>query len=415
MAGRDKAFGIFVKQAIASIQKESWGRTKEAKDLRESCQNFLNVLEQHESGAQPYEGSLAHAVLQPLLMACSVTSNVKIVELALGALHKLVAYAWLQGESSTSEELLGEETDTVAKVIKRVIKCGEINNADLQLAVIKGLLTFSTAEHFIAHGDSLMSAVRAVFNLALGGERADIKRTACNALLQMLNTIAKRVTAYSYSACATPVRRESDYDGELHGQPSVLQQPMPSQLEHQLSMAAAKAERLAEAQQHSHSEGGNASELDTAAADARTAQLTQLAEQHDIRGLEAAIGASLEEQASGRSTVAPPSPTKHGRNSSSSTTLNPSDSSNHIPATGSATLNRIDSGIHRPPSLIIPSSMDANGHMMRHEPPVQLTVLEKDVLLVLTAFCKLASREAGLTEVESFLHQVRNNWCTSSR
>lgn len=54
-----------------------------------------------------------------------------------------------------------------------------------QLSVIRALLTFTTAEHFLAHGDSLMSAVRAVFNLALGSESEDIKRTACNALLQV--------------------------------------------------------------------------------------------------------------------------------------------------------------------------------------------------------------------------------------
>lgn len=50
------------------------------------------------------------------------------------------------------------------------------------------------AEHFIAHGECLLSAVRAVFNLALGAENPINKRTASNALLQMLNTICKRVT-----------------------------------------------------------------------------------------------------------------------------------------------------------------------------------------------------------------------------
>lgn len=50
------------------------------------------------------------------------------------------------------------------------------------------------AEHFIAHGECLLSAVRAVFNLALGADNPINKRTASNALLQMLNTICKRVT-----------------------------------------------------------------------------------------------------------------------------------------------------------------------------------------------------------------------------
>ena len=71
------------------------------------------------------------------------------------------------------------------QVIKMVVKCGEAPGEALQLAVIRALLTFSTAEHFLAHGDCLMAAVRTVFNLALGSEAEIIKRTACNALLQV--------------------------------------------------------------------------------------------------------------------------------------------------------------------------------------------------------------------------------------
>jgi hypothetical protein len=66
-----------------------------------------------------------------------------------------------------------------------VIKCGETNNEALQLAVVRALLTFTTAEHFIAHGECLLAAVRAMFNLALGSENPVNKRTACNALLQV--------------------------------------------------------------------------------------------------------------------------------------------------------------------------------------------------------------------------------------
>lgn len=45
----------------------------------------------------------------------------------------------------------------------------------------------------MAHGDVLMQAIRAVFNTAIGAESADIKNTARSALLQMINTVLKRV------------------------------------------------------------------------------------------------------------------------------------------------------------------------------------------------------------------------------
>lgn len=50
-SSRDKAFEIFVKRTITSIQKEAWGRSKEVREIREACQAFLNTLD--ESGAWP--------------------------------------------------------------------------------------------------------------------------------------------------------------------------------------------------------------------------------------------------------------------------------------------------------------------------------------------------------------------------
>jgi hypothetical protein len=41
---------------------------------------------------------------------------------------------------------------------------------------------------------STLQAVRTVFNIAIGADSADLQRTARSALLQMLNTIVKRVS-----------------------------------------------------------------------------------------------------------------------------------------------------------------------------------------------------------------------------
>lgn len=91
-----------------------------------------------------------------------------------------------------------------AQVVELVSKAAtESNSEAVHLAVIRALLTITTAEHFIVHGDSLMQAVRCVFNIALGSSSADIQRTARSALLQMLNTVVKRVTSYSLVSLST--------------------------------------------------------------------------------------------------------------------------------------------------------------------------------------------------------------------
>ncbi len=49
-------------------------------------------------------------------------------------------------------------TPSRAQVVSIVAKCGESSNPDVQLAVIRALLTITTAEHFRAHGDCLVQA-----------------------------------------------------------------------------------------------------------------------------------------------------------------------------------------------------------------------------------------------------------------
>ena len=50
---------------------------------------MLNLLHDHEQGHLQYDGSLAVAVLEPLYLAAA-SPNPKILEAALGCLHKLV-------------------------------------------------------------------------------------------------------------------------------------------------------------------------------------------------------------------------------------------------------------------------------------------------------------------------------------
>ena len=51
-----------------------------------------------------------------------------------------------------------------------------------------------------------MQAVRAVFNIEIGADSADLQRTARSALLQMLNTVVKRITMATVVSAASNAR-----------------------------------------------------------------------------------------------------------------------------------------------------------------------------------------------------------------
>uniref|UniRef100_A0A061RZZ7 Brefeldin a-inhibited guanine nucleotide-exchange protein 2 n=1 Tax=Tetraselmis sp. GSL018 TaxID=582737 RepID=A0A061RZZ7_9CHLO len=220
---QDTAFEIFVKRALKTILQHSSGRSSEAKRLREACERFLASVNQAEAGgpvfSPPLSGAARDQVLAPLRLACN-SEVTRIVEPALSCLHKLVGHAYLQGESSPSGRL--DEANLVSKIVALMAKCGENPSPGVQLAVIRGLLTLATAEHFVLHGECLLQSIRTVFNLAIGSDNGDIQRTASNALLQMLNTVVKRVTCYSH---LTPESVSPHSQAPSSRRPSLWSQP----------------------------------------------------------------------------------------------------------------------------------------------------------------------------------------------
>ena len=47
----------------------------------------------------------------------------------------------------------------VTEIVAMVVKCIQLGNASVYLAVIRALLTFATADHFVAHGHCLLHMV----------------------------------------------------------------------------------------------------------------------------------------------------------------------------------------------------------------------------------------------------------------
>lgn len=46
-----------------------------------------------------------------------------------------------------------------AQVVSLICKCSESNGESVQLGVVRALLTVTTAEHFVLHGDCLMQVL----------------------------------------------------------------------------------------------------------------------------------------------------------------------------------------------------------------------------------------------------------------
>lgn len=397
----DSAFEVFIEGALTSIYNAANGRHKDQRQIRESCKRIVDSLNDSDPEATkkvsaPLSTEAAQELIEPLRLACGQDAP-RLVEPALACLHKLVAHAYLQAESTPAGRL--DDNTTVSQVVALVSKCGESHSEAVQLAVIRALLTITTAEHFVVHGDSLMQAVRTVFNVAIGSESVEIQRTARSALLQMLNTIVKRVTSYSLSQRSSSVALQAQTSFESNPKdsqpaaatapdaastptdttqpdadaaaPSAASQPQTdsSKAEQQSAGASqgqddgsAAVRETRESQDGGGAEGAEQQGADSEANDGRTAHLASLAEQADIRGLEKAL-----------------------------------DHYSQPPAAASAA--EAGGGDEK--------GKDARRNLMREKRKKalkHLSVPERDVLTVLSAVCKMAARETGIGAVESFMH-----------
>ena len=153
--------------------------------------------------------------LLSLLRSCieCPSKNEKIIDPALSTLHKLIAYAYLQGETRPSGRL-DDTNNLVNMVVLMAAKAAATpyTNSKVQLTAVKVLLTASTAEHFVCHGDCLMLAVRTAFNIAINGKEKDVRNAGAGALLQMLNSILKRICFIGLEGYS-PVRSYRDGGG----------------------------------------------------------------------------------------------------------------------------------------------------------------------------------------------------------
>ena len=306
---------VFVNKELDEIHKQAVGNSNEYKIIRQSCVFVKSIVSSY--GEDAHSGNhgggcnslLPEEITVPLLsllQSCLSCKNERVIDPALSCLHKLIAYAYLQGETRPSGRL-DDAKNTVNTVVLMAARAASTpySNSKVQLTAVKTLLTASTAEHFVPHGDCLMLAVRTAFNIAINGSTDDVKNAASSALLQMMNTILKRVahqitspnrerslaslgSSERMGKCESLERMESGQDGVGESKEQRLQQAF-DEICDDTSTRLLDLPALKLTHQRS-------SELEiniVTAAEQRAAQLSQLAERSDVRGLEEAMTARI--------------------------------------------------------------------------------------------------------------------------
>ncbi|KAL7194094.1 hypothetical protein ACSBR2_025688 [Camellia fascicularis] len=140
------------------------------------------------------EGAEADLVLNPLRLAFE-TKNMKVIELALDCLHKLIAYDHLEGDPGLDDGSLFTD------ILNMVCSCVDNSSSDSTiLQVLKVLLTAVASTKFRVHGEPLLGVIRVCYNIALNSKSPINQATSKAMLTQMISIIFRRMETDLVSA-----------------------------------------------------------------------------------------------------------------------------------------------------------------------------------------------------------------------
>lgn len=117
-------------------------------------------------------------------------------------MQKLIAHGYLHGESDTNG---GPDVKLLSKLIESACKCYDLGDENVELLVIKTLLTAVTSVSLRLHGDCLLQVVRTCYSIYLCSKNLVNQTTAKASLVQMLVIVFGRMEADSSTVPLQPI------------------------------------------------------------------------------------------------------------------------------------------------------------------------------------------------------------------
>ncbi|KAG6492868.1 hypothetical protein ZIOFF_047836 [Zingiber officinale] len=129
-------------------------------------------------------------ILKPLRLAFE-TKNIKLLELALDCIHKLIAYDHLEGDPGLEG---GQNATLFTDILNMVCGCVDNSSSDSTIVqVLQALLTAVSSTRFRVHGEPLLGVIRVCYNIALNSKSLVNQATSKAMLTQMISIVFRRM------------------------------------------------------------------------------------------------------------------------------------------------------------------------------------------------------------------------------
>lgn len=182
---------VFIKKALKAIKAHK--STSKVPALDGSVTKALNIF---DAGELPPPA----VVFEPLRLVCSQTSNIELKVIALDCIGKLFTFSYLV---DTSQEQPPAEAGITPppkvplldRAIKTVCDCfqNESTDSKVELQIIKALMAAVLNDDLIAHGATLLRAIRQTYTIFVLSHSPTNQTIAQATLSQMITVIFERL------------------------------------------------------------------------------------------------------------------------------------------------------------------------------------------------------------------------------
>ncbi|KAK8729377.1 hypothetical protein OTU49_008796 [Cherax quadricarinatus] len=213
---------MFMLRALQKIYGEKEIRKSHHSQLKKAVEQALEELRSELGGPDNGSGMGASAALPmpksdapqldaekhflPFELACQ-SKSAKIVVSALDCIQKLIAYGHLTGNcadpSNPNKRLIDHIVETICNCFN-----GSTTDKDVEIQIIKALLTVITSQYVSVHEGTVLVAVRTCYNIFLASKDMNNQVTAKAALTQMINIIFTRMENQAIEDAAEESVRE---------------------------------------------------------------------------------------------------------------------------------------------------------------------------------------------------------------
>ncbi|KAF2279267.1 uncharacterized protein EI97DRAFT_464568 [Westerdykella ornata] len=178
---------VFVVNALETIAASK--DAKKTKKLGDATANALAAIKKEGDPARINP----EVLFEPLHLA-SEAHTVSVSITALDCIGKLISYSYFSVPADSHPDN-PEATPLIERAIDTICDCfqGEATHPDVQLQIVKSLLSAILNDKIVVHGAGLLKAVRLTYNIFLLSKSSANQQVAQGALTQMVGTVFERV------------------------------------------------------------------------------------------------------------------------------------------------------------------------------------------------------------------------------